>query len=172
MNFYNPDTNISIINHIPSATTAANNITYIVNEIVEPDAYNHDSSVVCTSGIHYFKTLVGVLSYLSVMYECTELSSYKFNGFVEQYSDNGDIREMGYFLNGQKTNRWTHFNINAQPCSHTQYNAICRYEQYDDSICINKQCDNTSGISYKTLAQCICVAGGLVTLLYVLKTKS
>lgn len=39
-------------------------LTYTVGQIVKPDSYDPDEYIVCSSGIHYFKSIQGALSFL------------------------------------------------------------------------------------------------------------
>lgn len=39
-------------------------LTYTVGQIVKPDSYDLDEYIVCSSGIHYFKSIQGALAFL------------------------------------------------------------------------------------------------------------
>lgn len=109
-------------------TLSVNNETiYEVDKITECKYYDDDIDVVCSHGIHYFKTLVPAF-YLRVppanytgvwikwydngakMFECC-LQDGELSGLFTEFFDNKQIMSEGYYLNGLKTGFWTDWDI-------------------------------------------------------------
>jgi len=79
-------------------------VTYTVGEIVKPDHYDPDPYIVCSSGIHYFKSIEATVSYIPTLMELS--ASYYpsllllFTGYMTYYDQNGDV-DMSR-LNGRR----------------------------------------------------------------------
>lgn len=74
--------------------------TYTVNEIVEPDKYDEDINNVCSSGIHYFKTLERAYYYKDAN------KNHKYTGYWADWGDSGNKILEGAYANGKKIGEW------------------------------------------------------------------
>jgi antitoxin component YwqK of YwqJK toxin-antitoxin module len=74
---------------------------YIVGQIIYPDKFDNNLNVVCSSGIHYFKTIDSAFYY--------RYRSTSYTGKWISYNDNGAKESEIEYLNGEKNgvcNTW------------------------------------------------------------------
>lgn len=79
-------------------------LTYTVGEIVRPDHYDPDMYLVCSDGIHYFRSIEAVISYIPHLMSVS-LSYYPsllllFTGYMNYYDSDGNI-DMTH-MNGRR----------------------------------------------------------------------
>jgi antitoxin component YwqK of YwqJK toxin-antitoxin module len=75
---------------------------YKKGEIVYPDHFD-ESSIVCSNGIHYFKSVDAAYYYGQ--------PHPNYTGSWIVYTDNGDIHMSGTYKNGHKNDVWTEWYI-------------------------------------------------------------
>jgi len=71
--------------------------TYIKNEIVYPDYFDNNLDIICGAGIHYYNSLDPCIF---SRYE--SIRTYKYNGKLKIYCEDGGLKEDLNFINGKK----------------------------------------------------------------------
>lgn len=126
------------IDHVINVTDFGKTLMYKVGKIVECDDYDDDLDIVCSRGIHYFKTMITAYYYGSLPSEkhtCKMIEwncdgskrfekSYKNDlkdGLWTEWYDNGQKQREGTFKNDEKDGLWTEWYNNGQKCTEVTY---------------------------------------------------
>ena len=104
-------------------------IIYKINQIVIPDKFDLDIDNVCSSGIHYFRTIDTAYYYRTMKKDFTgnwicfrddgtmesesELLKGQSNGYYKKYYTNGNICLEGKIFNNIRTGRWYFWHKNG-----------------------------------------------------------
>lgn len=110
---------------------------YEIGRNVYPDSFNYNLDIVCTNGIHYFKSLEPALFYdvapskytgfFTNWYNSGEKSGEgpmlngKRHGYWKFFWDDGRKKSMGHFVNGNENGIWLFFD-------HSAYKTVSLYE--------------------------------------------
>lgn len=110
---------------------------YTVGEKVVPEIFDLRANVVCSGGIHYFKTVETAFSYGHMPLDFTgcwttwhtcgrkHIESEYVNGQrmgqQKEWYDNGQIKYEGVCTNGKKNGKWTKWYVNGQTRSENEY---------------------------------------------------
>jgi len=114
-NKYDPNETVQSVTN----TNYKNAITYTVNSVAYPDSFDNDLNVVCTNGIHFFKSIERALLWdlLNVIYT----SKYK------TYYDSGQIKSKCNYIDGKKCGELIEYYKDGQ--------IIMKCNYIDDELC-------------------------------------
>jgi hypothetical protein len=73
-------------------------LLYTINEIVKPDCFDNEPDIVCTTGIHYFKSICAAYYFRQM--------SFLWTGNWITWYENGQMKAKGDYLMGEKTGHW------------------------------------------------------------------
>ncbi len=85
----------------------AKKVVYRTSKIIEIDDYNHNLNTVCSTGIHYFKTVEK-----SFFWELLTFNP-KFTGKLIKWYENGNKLIEGEFKDGKKEGKWISWHENG-----------------------------------------------------------
>jgi antitoxin component YwqK of YwqJK toxin-antitoxin module len=88
-------------------------LRYIVGRIVKIDDYDEDLEIVCSNGIHYFKTLEPAYYY-------GDIQKY-YTGKWIYWHDNGQKSSEGNYIDGKRSGHWIYWHDNGQKSSEGNY---------------------------------------------------
>lgn len=91
---------VAIINtdnpkQIIRSATNRRKTTYTINEIVVPDMFDTDMDLICTTGIHYFKTIDAAFFYRT--------APPRYTGLWYNWNSNGILESTLLYMNGVQT---------------------------------------------------------------------
>lgn len=92
-------------------------VQYTVGRIVKPDKFDDNLNVVCSSGIHYFKSLERAYFYM----EKGENGLLSENGLFKEWYDSGAICNQCTYSEGKLNGPNESWYINSVPCSKCNY---------------------------------------------------
>lgn len=87
---------------------------YEVGEIVYPDYFDPDINNLYSNGIHYFKTIEPAYYYNRYFQE-------NYTGLHRCWTDNGSLICEGQYLNGLRSETWTHYYSDGKKLSEGSY---------------------------------------------------
>ncbi len=90
-------------------------VVYRTGEIIEIVDYNYDLNEVCSTGIHYFKTIEQ--SFFWELLECNPTYTGKFI----QWHDNGNKWYEGEYKEGKREGKWMYWHKDGTKCSEGEY---------------------------------------------------
>lgn len=108
--------------HVVNVSAYGDPLLYKVGAIVECDKFDKNIDVVCSHGIHYFKTLIPAYHY-----EMPNIDS-KYNGEILKWYDNGRLASKMICSNGLSTYSWTGWDENGQK------NGECSYKNGEKEL--------------------------------------
>lgn len=91
-------------------------LMYTVGENIVPHEFNEDIDVVCTGGIHYFKTIDTAYTFSG-----GQFNNDKFTGHRPSWYDNGQKCQEGMCVNGKRSGIWTTWHENGQKAFEGEY---------------------------------------------------
>jgi antitoxin component YwqK of YwqJK toxin-antitoxin module len=105
---------------------------YEINKDVVPDYYNNNEEVICTGGIHYFRTLISAYYYRDVPNKFVgKWSTWHDNGqkkeesfYIDEYQsgfsilwyDNGQKQSEGKYICGVESGKWIYWYDDGKKC--------------------------------------------------------
>lgn len=87
-------------------------IVYEINKITKSDSYDDDIEIVCSNGIHYFKTMI-----TAYYYDIPD----NYSGRLIDWYDSGMVEEEGEYLEGEQTGHWNYWGCDGNKISEGEY---------------------------------------------------
>ena len=92
------------------------NFVYKKNEVAFCSRYDTDINIVCTKGIHYFKTEEAALSWFY-----SQNDNNFLDGKCKEWHENGQKKCEGLYKDGKRDGKWTEWYDNEQTKSEKSY---------------------------------------------------
>lgn len=90
-------------------------LAYIVGHIVYPDYFNHNINVICSTGIHYFKSLEPAFFY-------NKWNTCMYTGLWKHWHDNGQLETICNYVDGKLQGLYKAWNMDGK--MRTRYNYV------------------------------------------------
>ena len=107
-----------------------NVITYTVNSVTYPDSFDNNLNVVCSNGIHFFKSIERALLW------DLDLFDTSYTGDYATYYDGGQIERRCNYINSRKCGEYINYYENGQiavKCNYVDREICDEYIRYFDN---------------------------------------
>lgn len=90
-------------------------LKYEINTIVKSDFFGNNLNIICSTGVHYFKTV------LACCYFYVDPVDIKYSGYWIHFHDDGSKESEGSYINGIKSGHWISYRYNEEKMNECDY---------------------------------------------------
>lgn len=124
-------------------------VCYTVGSIVKPDRFDTDLDSVCSSGIHYFRSLERTYYYnIITNYYNIVTNEDNFDGQLKQWGDDGGLCKQCTYIKGKCNGLCEEWHMNGKlssRCNYADGNKDGLYEGWHSNRALSIKCNYTNG---------------------------